>query len=90
MRDKIRMRTGRGRDGEGRTHRHECDVSAEKLVEGGCEEEAVADVVYGGYDVLLAAAAPAGGERPDCWNADFGQASACSPAVPEVRYDARL
>ena len=34
-------------------------------MEGGCEEEAVADVVDGGHDVLLAAAAPEGGEGPD-------------------------
>ena len=34
-------------------------------MEGGCEEEAVADVVDGGPYVLLAAAAPEGGERPD-------------------------
>ena len=31
----------------------------------GRQEEAVADVVYGGHNVLLAAAAPAGGEHPD-------------------------
>ena len=37
----------------------------EKLVIAGREEEAVADVVYGGHDVLLAAAAPLGGEHPD-------------------------
>ena len=26
----------------------------------------------------------------NCWNTGFWQASACSPAVPDVRYDARL
>ena len=26
--------------------------------------------------------------RDVCWNTDFGQASACLPAIPEVRYNA--